>query len=111
LACDFEVRDARGDFIARDLPDGAVFRVAIGWRVGHAFSSFAHAAAVLAAEEAPSAVFTSSLVEWTPRGNVPLALDAEENRVLARALGIARTRFAPSGAPDILESAVNENPA
>lgn len=64
VACD----PAAGEHVLRDLPEGAVVRVAIGWVEGDAFTPVAHSPAL---ETSPS----RELVRWTIEGHVPVVPD------------------------------------
>jgi hypothetical protein len=91
---DHDVHESLGDFFVRDVPTGAVVRVAVGWRAGEVFQPFAHSDALETPHGEPSAIVADSLVRWTPKGPTPLALDDPAAAPIVRALGLARARLA-----------------
>jgi hypothetical protein len=91
---DHEVQPSLVDFFVRDLPHGAVVRVAVGWRVGDIFVPIAHSDMLDTPEGEPSAVAAKSLVRWTPKGPVPVSLHDVTAAPIVRALGLARARLA-----------------
>jgi len=85
-----QVTLALGDFIARDLPPGAVVRVALGWKSGDTFVPIAHSPALETPAGAPSPVVADVLVRWTPGGTFPVQATDRDADSIARALGLVR---------------------
>jgi hypothetical protein len=79
-----------GDHFARDLPPGAVVRVALGWKTGDAFVPIAHSPALETPPGGPSPLVADSLVRWTPEGPVPVRPGDPGAVALERALGLVR---------------------
>jgi hypothetical protein len=78
VACD----PATGELVLRDLPNGAVVRIAIGFMDGGEIVPLAHSPAL---ETSPS----RGLVQWTPEGTVPIALANPRAASIARAVEAA----------------------
>ncbi len=80
VACD----PAAGELVVRDLPEGAIVRIAIGTMDDGELVPLAHSPAL----EATSG---RGLVQWTPEGPVPIVLDDPNAATIARAAeGAAR---------------------
>lgn len=77
---DVSVHTTLGDWVFTDLPDGAPTRMAIGYKVGDRFWSFAHAAALDAKRTSPSAEVARRFVRFHGAGVHALA--GEETRWL-----------------------------
>lgn len=69
---DVEVHASMGDWFVRDLPPGAILRVAVGWRSPSGFAPFAVGLEVAAPPEAPAPVAAAILARFTPAGAVEL---------------------------------------
>ena len=68
---DHDVHATLGDFFLRDLPSGAVVRVAIGYRPdGAAFSPLAHSPLLTLPRRTPVSDVAQTFVRWTPGGAV-----------------------------------------
>jgi hypothetical protein len=78
VACD----PAAGEHVLRDLPEGAVVRVAIGWVEDDGFTPVAHSPAL---ETSPS----RGLVRWTVKGHVPVVPDDPLSASILRAAAAA----------------------
>jgi len=87
---DYDVTLPLGDFFARDLPPGAVVRVALGWNSGGAFAAIAHSPALETPADGPSPLVADVLVRWTPRGAVPVQPGDRDAAAIERALGLVR---------------------
>ncbi len=87
---DFDVTLPLGDYFARDLPPGAVVRVALGWKSRDGFAPIAHSPALETPADGPSPLVADSLVRWTPRGAVPIQPGDRDAAVIERALGLVR---------------------
>jgi hypothetical protein len=69
---DHDVFSPVGDYFLRELPKGAVVRVAIGYRTATAFVPLAHSPLLALPRREPSDRLASALVRWTPDGVVPV---------------------------------------
>jgi hypothetical protein len=87
---DFDVTLPLGDYFARDLPPGAVVRVALGWKSGGAFVPLAHSPSLETPADGPSPLVADSLVRWTPQGAVPVRPGDRDAAAIERALGLVR---------------------
>jgi hypothetical protein len=87
---DYDVTLPLGDFFARDLPPGAVVRVALGWKSGGAFVPLAHSPALETPADGPSPLVADVLVRWTPQGPVPVRPGDRDAAAIGRALGLVR---------------------
>ncbi|HLK38129.1 MAG TPA: tetratricopeptide repeat protein [Polyangiaceae bacterium] len=87
---DHEVSGRSGELVVRDLPAGAVVRVAVGLREGDAFRPVAHSPALSALAPAwpPGA---DGLLRWTPAGTLPLSPGDRDAAAIDRALARARS--------------------
>ena len=88
---DLDVDSPYADRFVRDLPAGAIVRVAIGWRTGDAFLPIAHAPALETPPGAPCPILAESFVRWTPHGLVSVSSSDADYASIGRALG----QFAP----------------
>ena len=89
VACD----PSAGELVLRDLPAGAIVRVAIGIMDGGELVPLAHSPAL---ETSPA----RGLVEWTPAGAQPVTLDDPSAASIARAAeGAARVAAAVRPGP------------
>lgn len=89
VACD----PAAGELVLRDLPPGAIVRIAIGIMDGGELVPLAHSPAL---EVTPA----RGLVEWTPAGALPVTLDDPGAASIARAAeGAARAAAAVRPGP------------
>lgn len=106
---DIEVRSPLGDWFVRELPAGAVVRVAVGWRAGSAFLPFSHTPPVEGAPGVPAPVLSSLLARWTPEGTFSVpeheARALELTRAMARAAAHRRAERVRLGLPPEEESA------
>ncbi len=68
---DHDVHADLGDFFLRDLPSGAVVRVAIGFRTPEAFLPLRHAPLLELPRRSPVEALGHTFVRWTPGGEVP----------------------------------------
>lgn len=85
---DHDVHATLGDFFLRDLPSGAVVRVAIGYRPDDAaFSPLAHSPLLTLPRRAPVPDLAQTFVRWTPGGAVE-----EPNERLAQIAAFAAER-------------------
>ncbi len=91
VACD----PTAGELVLRDLPEGAIVRIAIGVMEGGELVPLAHSPALETASP-------SGLVQWTPDGTRPIVLDDP------RAASIAR---AAERAARVVSSSLEEHPA
>ncbi|HEY3822522.1 MAG TPA: DUF4912 domain-containing protein [Polyangiaceae bacterium] len=87
---DHDVAVPVGDFFARDLPPGAVVRVALGWKTADDFAPIAHSPALEIPADGPSPLVADTLVRWTPQGAVPVRPGDRDAAVIERALGLVR---------------------
>ena len=87
---DFGVDGAIGEYFVRDLPDGALVRVAIGTWQGETFVPIAHSPALDTPPGGPSPLVADALVRWTPRGAVPVRRTDADAASIDRALGYVR---------------------
>ena len=65
---DIDVGEPIFDWFVRDLPAGAIVRVAIGWRQGNVFLPIAHSTAIETPPDAPSPMLTEAFLAWSPEG-------------------------------------------
>jgi hypothetical protein len=79
-----------GDYFARDLPPGAVVRVALGWMRGGAFVPIAHSPALETPPDAPSPLLADVLLRWTPQGVVPVQTGDGDATAVGQAIGLVR---------------------
>lgn len=89
---DHDVHAGYGDYFLRELPAGAVVRVAIGYRTLDAFVPFAHSPLLDLPRREPASELAHVLVKWSPAGVTPVASDDPAAGFLARALGRAHER-------------------
>jgi hypothetical protein len=94
---DIDVHSAVGDWFLRELPEGAVVRVAVGWRSKDGFVPAAHTYAVEPTPETRSPVVADLLVRWTPWGIEPAGQDAKALEI-ARAMALQEVRRHAIGA-------------
>ncbi|MGD0524113.1 MAG: DUF4912 domain-containing protein [Polyangiaceae bacterium] len=87
---DYVITLPLGDYFARELPPGAVVRVALGWKTGDAFVPLAHSPALETPPDGPSPLVADSLVRWTPEGPVPVRPGDPDAVTIERALGLVR---------------------
>ena len=87
---DHDVTLPLGDFFARNLPPGAVVRVALGWKNGALFVPIAHSPALETPADGPSPLVADVLVRWTPTGAVPVRSGDRDAAAIGRALGLVR---------------------
>lgn len=88
---DIDVHSAVGDWFLRELPEGAVVRVAVGWRSHDGFVPAAHTYAVEPTPETRSPVVADLLVRWTPWGIQAAGQDAKALEI-ARAMALQEVR-------------------
>jgi hypothetical protein len=69
---DIDVGESLGDWFIRDLPPGAVVRVAIGWRSGEVFLPIAHSPALETPPDKPSRLTAEVWAKWTTEGTIRL---------------------------------------
>ncbi len=67
---DIDVGESFGDWFVRDLPPGAVVRVAIGWRSEGTFLPIAHCPALETPSDKPSRLMADFWVAWSPSAGV-----------------------------------------
>ena len=79
-----------GDYFARDLPPGAVVRVALGWKSGTAFVPVAHSSALEMPPDSPSPLLADALLRWTPQGPVPVQPGDPDAAAIGQAIGLVR---------------------
>jgi hypothetical protein len=65
---DIDVGEPIADWFIRDLPAGAIVRVATGWRLGNTFLPIAHSSAIETPPDAPSPMLTEAFLAWSPGG-------------------------------------------
>jgi len=94
---DIDVHSAVGDWFLRELPEGAVVRVAVGWRSQDGFVPAAHTYAVEPTPETRSPVVADLLVRWTPWGIQAAGQDAKALEI-ARAMALQEVRRHAIGA-------------
>ena len=96
---DIDVHSAVGDWFLRELPEGAVVRVAVGWRSNEAgFVPAAHTYAVEPTPETRSPIVADLLVRWTPWGIVPASGQDPKALEIARAMALQEVRRHAIGA-------------
>lgn len=97
-AWDIDVHGALGDWFVRDLPTGAVVRVAVGWRGPQGFVPAAHTYAVEPTPETRSPIAADLLAVWSPWGTEPVAASVEHAVDVARTLAVQEVRKHAIGA-------------
>jgi hypothetical protein len=65
---DLDVRESLGDEFLRDLPPGAIARVAVGWKYGEVFLPIAHGPALETPQASPSERLADEWFAWSPAG-------------------------------------------
>jgi hypothetical protein len=83
---DIDVREPIGEWVIRDLPAGAVVRVAVGWRTGDVFLPVGHSPALETPYSGPGPMRAEVAVRWTARGLVPVSPADSDYGSIARAL-------------------------
>lgn len=84
---DHDVFSPVGDYFLRELPKGAVVRVAVGYRTASAFVPLAHSPLLALPRRDPVEKLATALVRWTPEGVVPVGEgDVSAGGVMQRAL-------------------------
>jgi hypothetical protein len=97
---DVDVGVSLGDWFIRDLPPGAIVRVAVGWRRGDAFTPIAHCPALETPPASASPVVADTFFAWSPRGMVRIE-EAAAARYMSRVGGRGQKEVAsrrPAGA-------------
>lgn len=94
---DIDVQSHIGDWFLRELPEGAVVRVAVGWRAEGGFVPAAHTYAVEPTPETRSPIVADLLVRWTPWGIEPAGQEAKALEI-ARAMALQEVRRHAIGA-------------
>ena len=82
----------------RDLPSGAVVRVAVGWQTGEVFLPIAHSPALETPYGGPGPMFAEIAVRRTVRGAVPVSPLDPDFGVIGRAMGRMHASSASSSA-------------
>ena len=84
---DHDVFSPVGDYFLRELPKGAVVRVAVGYRTPSAFVPLAHSPLLALPRREPVERLATALVRWTPEGVVPVGEgDVSAGGAMQRAL-------------------------
>jgi len=83
---DHDVHASLGDYFLRELPAGAVVRVAVGFRTPTAFLPLAHSPHLSLPRNSPVSSLAHVLVRWTPMGVSPVSDDDPVAGFYARAL-------------------------
>ncbi len=83
---DIDVHEPLGEWVIRDLPAGAVIRVAVGWRTGEVFLPVAHSPALETAYGEPGPVRAEVAVRWTARGPLPVTPADSDYGMIGRVL-------------------------
>jgi hypothetical protein len=91
---DIDVGEPIGEWVIRDLPAGAVVRVAMGWRTGDVFLPVGHSPALETPYSGPGPMPAEVAVRWTVRGVVPLSPADPDFGVIGRAIGRMRASSA-----------------
>jgi hypothetical protein len=94
----YDVHSTLGEYFLRDLPAGAVVRVAVGYQLGDAFVAFSHSPALETPPGGPSALVADVLVRWTPHGLMRLVDGDPDRSAIDRALGRLRREVATASA-------------
>jgi hypothetical protein len=94
---DIDVPSHTGDWFLRELPEGAVVRVAVGWRSEGGFVPAAHTYAIEPTPETRSPIVADLLVRWTAWGIEPAGHDAKALEI-ARAMALQEVRRHAIGA-------------
>jgi hypothetical protein len=80
---DIDVGESIADWFVRDLPAGAIVRVAVGWRQGSVFLPVAHSSSIETPTDAPSPMVTEAFLAWTPEGLVRIPASNVAEAVIA----------------------------
>jgi hypothetical protein len=91
---DIDVGEPIGEWVIRDLPAGAVVRVAMGWRTGDVFLPVGHSPALETPYSGPGPMPAEVAVRWTVGGVVPLSPVDPDFGVIGRAIGRMRASSA-----------------
>ncbi len=83
---DHDVSTTVGDYFLRELPSGAIVRVAVGYRTPTAFVPLAHSPHLSLPRGGPVARLATTLVRWTPVGVTEVDGDDPAAGFYARAL-------------------------
>jgi hypothetical protein len=83
---DIDVREPVGEWIIRDLPAGAVVRVAVGWRTGEVFLPVAHSPALETPYGGPGPMLAELVLRWTSDGPASVSPRDKDYGVIGRAL-------------------------
>jgi hypothetical protein len=67
---DLDVGVSLGDWFIRNLPSGAIVRVAVGWRRGDGFTPIAHCPALETPPASASSIVADTFFAWSPGGMV-----------------------------------------
>jgi hypothetical protein len=84
---DIDVDEPLGEWVIRDLPAGAVVRVAVGWRTGDVFLPVGHSPALETPYRGPGPMLAEVAVRWTLGGAVPVSPADSDFGVIRRAIG------------------------
>jgi hypothetical protein len=87
---DYQVPLKFGDYFARDLPPGAIVRVALGWKTGGAFVPIAHSPTLETPPDSPSPLLADVLLRWTPQGPQPVQPGDPAAAATAQSIGLVR---------------------
>jgi hypothetical protein len=83
---DIDVGEPIGEWVIRDLPAGAVVRVAMGWRTGDVFLPVGHSPALETPYSGPGPMLAEVAVRWTREGVVPVSPSDSDFGVIERAV-------------------------
>jgi hypothetical protein len=84
---DIDVGIPIGEWVIRDLPAGAVVRVAMGWRTGDVFLPVGHSPALETPYGGPGPMLAEVAVRWTAQGAVAISPMDPDFGAIRRALG------------------------
>jgi Domain of unknown function (DUF4912) len=91
---DIDVGEPIGEWVIRDLPAGAVVRVAMGWRTGDVFLPVGHSPALETPYSGPGPMPAEVAVRWTREGMVPVSPSDSDFGVIERAVDRMRASSA-----------------
>jgi hypothetical protein len=103
---DLDVGVSLGDWFIRDLPPGAIVRVAVGWRRGDGFTPIAHCPALETPPASASPIVADTFFTWSPMGMVRIE-EAGAAAYLSRVAGRGQKDVAarrPAGAASPLHA-------
>ncbi len=96
---DIDVGEPIGEWVIRDLPAGAVVRVAMGWRTGDVFLPVGHSPALETPYGRPGPMLAEVAVRWTVGGVVPVSPADPDFAAIRRAIGKMRASSGVASPP------------